>query len=230
MKTNEELNDFRKIGSKNILIGFNAGIELTGEQSLKLRVVSPSTNLSEDLTEREHKLIKGCIDALIELKYLRDKDQLPASVPTDEIQKAIDGYESTELSTHEFAEFSYKFLRSLLNHPPVMGEGVRNIDNHLYKEYINNGGLKNKLAENETNMRETIGQGLEGHIEQAIEFSKTQEYLSPSLLQRYCKLGYNRAHMVMEQLIERGIVIKPENPTDSRHIVNKTPPPHQTNT
>jgi DNA segregation ATPase FtsK/SpoIIIE-like protein len=173
----------------------------------------------------------------VETEYKNQFSQLPASV-TDEqiseiIEKAVHGARN-EWTSHDEEENGkgalIKELRSLLNHPPVMGDGVQNIDNHLYKEYIDNGGLKNKLAENETNMRETIGQGLEGHIEQAIEFSKTQEYLSPSLLQRYCKLGYNRAHMVMEQLIERGIVIKPENPTDSRHIVNKTPPPHQANT
>ena len=67
-----------------------------------------------------------------------------------------------------------------------------------------------------------INEDLEKHVLAAIEFSKTQEFLTCSLLQRHCKWGYNRAHMVMEQLIERGIVNKPQHITDGRHVVVKS--------
>lgn len=52
--------------SRNILIGENSGIDFTDE-TLKLRIITPSILIEEDLSDREYTLIKHCLDAIIEL-------------------------------------------------------------------------------------------------------------------------------------------------------------------
>ena len=56
-------------GKNCIFIGAGAGSDITNED-YKIRLKTKSVNISDDLSDREYKLVRGVFDALMDLGYL----------------------------------------------------------------------------------------------------------------------------------------------------------------
>jgi len=66
---------------------------------------------------------------------------------------------------------------------------------------------------------ENLDNNFEKAVEEAIKFAKTQEFITSSMLQRYLGWGYNRAYSVLQILIKKRVVNKPESLITGIHYV-----------